>query len=241
MVRKVETLATCPLKQLRINTIRSVEMTKRLELIGKTFGRWTVIADAGNKKQASFWYCECDCGTVRTIQGDSLTGGNSKSCGCLNVDNVTTRSTKHGHLKGRVKSKTYNSWTQMKSRCLNPNNPQYKDYGGRGIKICDRWLNSFENFFEDMGKCPEDLTLDRKDNNGNYTPENCRWATRSEQNNNARTNKPIKYKGVTKNLSQWARELNMLVCTLARRFNEYHWDTEKAFNTPLKTCGGPKR
>ena len=102
----------------------------------------------------------------------------------------------------------YNNWVDMKQRCFNKNNPRYKDWGGRGITVCKRWM-IFENFLADMGEKPKGKTLDRKDNDGNYCKKNCRWATREEQQNNTRQNRIIIYKGKTQNLTQWARELKM--------------------------------
>lgn len=139
------------------------------------YGRWTVISNTAPPYHV---LCRCDCGTIRNVYLSALLREKSKSCGCLHKEKVTT----HGHNGTR----TYKSYHAMKERCLNPNHQAYEFYGGRGIKICDRWLLSFENFLEDMGERPEERTLDRVDNDGDYTKMNCRWATKSQQNKNKR-------------------------------------------------------
>jgi hypothetical protein len=122
----------------------------------------------------------------------------------------------------------------MIQRCYNPNNKGYKNYGGRGIKVCARWLESFENFYEDMGDCPKGLTLDRKDNDGDYTSENCRWATKEEQQNNTRINVWITYVGETKTRTQWERSLGMRPGLLNNRLNKDGWSIEKALTTSVR-------
>jgi hypothetical protein len=116
---------------------------------------------------------------------------------------------KHGYTKDGKISKTYLAWQYMKARCNNSKSQNYKYYGGRGITICDRWLNSFKNFLEDMGEKPKGLTLERIDNNGNYEPDNCKWATWIEQRNNTRSNRWISYNGETRTVAQWARFLGI--------------------------------
>lgn len=139
------------------------------------FGRWSIIGEGFAKYHM---HCVCECGTVKDVYTSALVNGTSKSCGCLHKEKVTT----HGYNGTR----TYKSYNSMKERCLNPNHQAYEFYGGRGIKICDRWLESFENFLEDMGERPVERTLDRVDNDGDYTKMNCRWATKSQQNKNKR-------------------------------------------------------
>jgi hypothetical protein len=122
-------------------------------------------------------------------------------------------------------------WQNMIRRCYEPNKKDYKNYGGRGIGVCSRWLESFENFYVDMGDCPEGMTLDRKNNDGNYCKENCRWATKIEQMNNKRSNVWKEYKGERKTVAQWARSLDIHEGTLRTRFRS-GWSVDRAFNTP---------
>lgn len=140
-----------------------------------------------------------------------------------------------GHGMGG--SPTNRSWTAMKARCNNPNRKAYKNYGGRGIKVCDRWNKSFLNFLEDMGERPEGKTLDRIDNDGDYEPDNCRWATRQEQRENTRNTRLIKYAGKTQSLRQWCRELDLDYRRTWARLYQIHWTVEKAFKTPIQPLG----
>jgi hypothetical protein len=145
---------------------------------GKQHGQWKVIAFAGtDKSRKARWLCQCKCGKRAVVTGGNLRNGHSTNCGCVGH---------HGHCKNDRMSPTYASWAAMKTRCLNERDPDYPYYGGRGITVCKRWLHSFENFLADMGKRPKSMTLDRKNNNGNYTSRNCRWATKKQQQNNRR-------------------------------------------------------
>lgn len=166
-------------------------------MVGQKFDRWTVIAESGRSKCGQpTWECICACGNVRVVDGNSLRRGLSKSCGCLREESFIIRITTHG-MKG---TPTYKTWLDMLQRCNNLNNSHYPDYGGRGITVCDRWLK-FEDFFEDMGKRLDNLTLERINNNKGYSPDNCKWATRTEQSRNQRVRKDnvIKIKGIVWN------------------------------------------
>jgi hypothetical protein len=171
------------------------------DLAGRKFGRLTVKQCAGrDKRLVLLWLCACDCGGEIITKGSSLKSNHTKSCGCLAKEAFKTSCLTHG----KCKSLEYSRWLSMKARCV-----EHKNYALRGIKVCDRWLNSFEAFYEDMGCIPTPKhTLDRIDNDKGYEPANCRWATRLEQMNNTRKNRFITAFGRTQTMTQWARELN---------------------------------
>lgn len=188
---------------------------------GQIFGEWTLKEFSHTKNydtwNETYWKCECACGNISVIALRELKKGKSKSCGCL---------CDHG-MNG---TPTHSSWCSMKQRCLNTNAPSYPDYGGRGIKICDEWVDSFPTFLGDMGERPDGCTIDRRDNDGDYTPKNCGWSTVEEQANNKRTNRWLEYRGERKTLSQWARKLGIDKSTLAERL-EKDWPLDKIFSS----------
>ena len=160
-------------------------MANRPDLVGERFGRLTVQSFAEKRGARRLWNCACDCGNAHKASTSDLRYGSVQSCGCL-LAGPTAANVTHGHNVGRKHSKTYSSYRAMLERCNNPTNKRYRDYGGRGITVCERWLACFENFLDDMGERPEDKTLDRIEVNGNYEPGNCRWATALEQHLNQR-------------------------------------------------------
>lgn len=156
------------------------------------------------------WVCRCSCGSIKSVRGTSLISKHTKSCGCLG------RMT--GYKHGMRKTPEYKTWQGLKDRCSNKNNPSYNSYGGRGIKVCDRWLHSFENFYTDLGSKPsKKYSIDRIDVNGDYSPENCKWATPKEQANNRRTNIYIDFNGLHLTIAEWARYLGIAVNVLHAR------------------------
>lgn len=195
-----------------------------IDLTGKKFGRLTVVELASkNKRGVYYWLCRCECKNTKVIRGGHLREGIIKSCGCLRKELTKQRQTTHGMLN----TSEYKIWLGMKTRCSNKNTIGYKDYGSRGITVCERWLK-FENFFEDMGERPQNKTLDRINNNSEYSKMNCRWATWKENNRNRRDNKMITYKGKTFCIAEWAERLNIKYYLLWNRLNK-GWNIEKAF------------
>lgn len=186
-------------------------------LIGCEFGRWTVIEYAGTSGQGATWTCKCKCGTVKPVRSASLLNGLSTSCGCFARDSLAERATQHGHNTRKTgQSPTYKSWRAMLKRCNNPKQTGYQNYGGKGIKVCKEW-ESFERFLSDMGERPEGKTLDRIDNDLDYTKDNCRWMNMTEQANNRSTNTRLTYKGQTHTISQWADILGIKRVTISSR------------------------
>lgn len=177
------------------------------DIEGKRFGRLVAVEVVGRSKQQSLiWKCKCDCGNYVNVVSVSLSIGNTSSCGCIHAEGLMNRCYRHGESK----SKIYSIWSGIKGRCSREKEKAYKNYGGRGIKVCDEWNNSFENFrdWSLNNGYEEGLTIDRIDNNGNYEPNNCRWVSRKIQMNNMRRNRMITYEGETMTLSQLCDKYN---------------------------------
>ena len=204
---------------------------RRREVIGLRFGRLIVLRDVatpGARKR--LLECRCDCGEMAVVALSNMTTGHTKSCGCLNVEGTIRRSRTHGFSD----TATHRVWMSMRDRCGNPKNKRFAGYGGRGIVVCERW-QKFENFRADMGERPDGMTLDRFPNNdGNYEPGNCRWATWSEQAQNKRNNLMIEIDGQTKCLAGWSRILGVNAGVVQRRISR-GWPRDKALLEPKKS------
>lgn len=203
------------------------------DLENQKFNRWLIIGYAGkfgnNKKQPHYWWCKCDCGNICKIQSGALKNNASKSCGCLKNEKSAERLFKHG----KSNSKENKAYHLAKSRCNNPNSPDYKDYGERGIKFL---FNSFEEFYSELGDKPEPkhlYSIERIDNNGNYELGNCKWALIEEQSRNTRQNHWIIYKGETKCLKDWSNYFNLNIGTVSHRLT-LGWCLDCSFNIKVK-------
>ena len=202
-------------------------MGKYIDLTGRRFGKLTVIKRVENKITNNGqikvqFLCKCDCGKETIVLSNSLKSGLTKSCGCIyRTHNMTN-------------SKIYNVWQSIKTRCFNKNSKSYKEYGGRGIKMCEEWLHEFQAFYnwaiENGYK--DGLTIDRIDNNGNYTKENCRWVTMKEQSNNKRTSKYITYNNETHTMAEWSYKLGGSKDLISKRLAS-GWSIEKALTTSV--------
>ena len=183
-------------------------MTQRIDIAGQKFNMLTAIEHI----EGVLWRCVCDCGVEKSVASYPLRRGRIKSCGCSKSELLAARTRTHG----MTKTPTYRSWLSMRRCCNEPSHPQYKYYGGRGIKVCERWLK-FENFLADMGERPDGTTVDRIDGSKDYEPGNCRWATQAEQMNN--TSRSVSYQGKT--LKQWSQELGIKYHTLTYRLRTH--------------------
>lgn len=199
---------------------------------GERFGRLVCVSyvDSKNPEMLARWLCRCDCGTEKVIIYKRLTSGRTASCGCLRREVTSRNSTTHGHSRPGRMTGEYRSWMSMKQRCTNVNHSDYKDYGAVGIFVCQRWLDSFQNFLDDMGLKPSRLhSLDRWPNQaGGYEPGNCRWATPKEQANNVKDNRLITCCGRSQTLAEWADETGIRYATILARIDRHKWPVEEA-------------
>lgn len=214
-------------------------MTKlAADLTGMVFGRLTVLLCTGSKNGSrTTWNCKCECGSSTDLPANALKSGNTSSCGCLARDThralLIAKNTSHGLSQ----SKTYSIWSGMQQRCFNKKRSNYKRYGGRGITVCERW-RLFENFLSDMGPCPTSQhTLERKENDGNYAPGNCIWATRNQQCRNTRRNISLEIRGETKCITDWAALYGVSPFTVYNRVRN-GWDLNE---TILRKPGGKRK
>ncbi len=200
------------------------------ELLGKVCGRYTVLRKS---IKGGHWECRCECGNERTVKGNHLASGKSQSCGCLRLEMLHRDGFKHGLTTNGRRHPLYEVWSSMRARCNNPANKRYALYGGRGIKVCSRW-DDFAAFLVDMGARPPGQSLDRENNDGDYTPENCRWADKHQQANNTRTNVFVFYEGRHQTVAEWAREKGIRYGVLWERIFAYKWPLERAFTAPVR-------
>lgn len=212
-------------------------MRKYKDISGLKFNRALALYPNGKDKHGNVtWCCKCDCGKIFTVKGNHLRSGNTKSCGCYQNSLIKNVNYSHGHSSGHGskygKTKTYNAWRSMKSRCYNKNVDSYPIYGGKGIKVCSRWKNSFENFLEDMGEPPDSKSsLDRIDGSKDYSPENCRWATATQQVINRRILKNNKsgISGV-----RWKSQVGKWHATIGYNHKKIHLGYFHEFSDALK-------
>jgi hypothetical protein len=198
------------------------------EEIGKRYGRLVVVG----AKTDGLVRCICDCGTTHTARMWSIRKGTTTSCGCYRRE--VTSANRRFHGEARITTE-YTTWSSLKGRCLNPNNPKFERYGSRGITVCDRWKDSYSNFLEDMGRKPSNaFSLDRIDNNLGYCKENCRWADLETQANNKCT--AITFNGKSQSIERWGRELEIPGGTIIGRIKR-GWSIEKALSTPRQQLG----
>ena len=207
-------------------------MPKLIDITGRTFGRLTAISHErafSHGRMKVYWLCVCECGGSARLTGDQLRRGVVQSCGCLQRERTAAANRTHG-LSG---TRLYNQWHHMVRRCYDPSLRSYRDYGGRGIVVCERWRDSFAAFVADMGDPPtRHHTIERVDNSGNYEPANCRWATRQEQNNNTRRNHLVSYQGVTRTISEWAKAIGIRPALLQARLSRLGWPVSRALTEP---------
>lgn len=206
------------------------------DLTGQTFSRLTALRRVENAPgygQAR-WLFRCECGTEIVTFGYNVCHGRQRSCGCYHTDNPSRL--RHG----AAGTPEHSTWIHIRQRCGNKSNKRYSDYGGRGIKVCARW-NVFENFLADMGERPPGMTIERIDNDGNYEPDNCRWASRREQVRNRRKSNPYTFHGKTQGLAYWADEKGLPYKVLWFRYSEMGWRGEKLFSPLREVARGSLR
>ncbi len=198
-----------------------------VDLTGRPFHRLTAREYVGKRNGSFLWRCDCQCGRSATVLAYSLVSGGTKSCGCLKIETDAARYYKHGG-KGTPE---YGVWKKMRARCNNPNHDKYAYYGGRGIKVCERW-DDFANFLADVGPRPtRQHSIDRREVDGDYCPENCAWATKKEQMNNTRRNVFLEYEGERRTVAEWSDLLGVSRLMIYSRIS-YGWPTDLALTLP---------
>lgn len=210
------------------------------DLTGKRFSRLLVVKKTHDTSPTNGrvwvkWFCRCDCGQSCYPRTSALLSGMTSSCGCLNRENLKAKGITHGMSN----TPTYTSYHAMVKRCNNPNDPAYPNYGGRGVTVCDRWLERFENFLEDMGNRPKDTSIDRINNEKGYSKENCRWSNRTEQQNNTRSNRKISYKGRDYSVKEVSEKTGIGISSIRSRI-QLGWTDEEIITIPFLGRGGIK-
>lgn len=211
-----------------------------MDLTGKKFGKLTVIRQDGyhyypNSKRKTKWLCQCDCGNLISVLGSDLKNGHTQSCGCFRKERATETATTHGESGSRL----YRIWCAMKTRCTDQNSAVYQNYGARGVKVCNEWMNSFDCFYTwaMQNGYSSSKSIDRIDVHGNYEPANCRWTTSKEQSLNRRDTKYISFNGKTQSMKEWADETGLAYSCLQYRIS-HGWPIERALTTPSRAYAG---
>lgn len=194
------------------------------------YGKWTVIEETGLR-----WLCRCECGTERRVVRSDLWSGRSTNCGCVRRVTAPAAARAASMTHGMDGTPIYRTWIDMRRRCHDPRRPDFQKYGARGIVVCEQWRESFETFYRDMGARPEGMTIDRIDNNGNYSPENCRWAARTTQERNKSTNRLVILGGVTMTIAE-ACERSGITKSAALARLARGWSDERTFSAPLRVA-----
>lgn len=204
-------------------------MSRQYDLSGKVFGRLTVVGRSDRRRGTRpLWRCLCSCGNEHFTETASLVAGRVNSCGCLKSELDHTRTRTHGMSSDPL----YGIWLMIRQRCLNPNNKSFRDYGGRGIKVCTRW-DDFSLFKRDMGPRPVGTEIDRRDNNGDYCPDNCKWVDRQINAQNKRNNRIITCDGDSLCIAAWSRKTGLSRGTIERRLNS-GWQPERIIHQPVR-------
>lgn len=215
-----------PTSALRIGASSSCGCKRLDDLTGIRFGRYLVLKRAANSRtRITKWLCRCDCGLEKSVAGSALKSGIVVSCGCYIRDQKRTH--------GLSKHPLYSTWYKMMARCFDTNDRAYYRYGGRGISVCKEWATFPAQFFSDIGEKPPGTELDRIDNNGNYEPANCRWATPRQQSNNRRSNRFIKFRGKSKTIMEWERDTGINRRTITQRL-DHGWPVARILTTKVK-------
>lgn len=217
---------------LRTGKVISCGCNKKQDLTGKKFGRLTVIRRIGFINKRTYYECKCACGKIINVISSNLLKGTSNSCGCYANELTSKRSKTHGMSKTRL----YGIWEGMKQRCYNPNVSAYKYYGNKGIKVCDEWLHNFENFknWSKENNYNDDLSIDRIDIKGNYSPKNCRWVNKDTQANNTSTNVFLTINGVDNTIANWAKLTGTKASTIGWRHRQ-GWADEQCVYGKINT------